>query len=242
MDKIRKLLEQLNGSKELTESIVTELQNFEKRIKNKYDEAFKKRLEKAKEVCLEETEAEKRRLARKVEIFLEARVGKIDREARRQAAIGESESAKTLRQVRRAIDGVQIDGDGKEIQAVKESNKKLRVKLNRLMEERESLKLEAQRASGIAQKALKRNKILESKISGSKPAKNKAVNESKSTRGGNGKTMEQLRRKSESPKTSRKVMTESQVPANKTDTAAQGGDPAIMKIASQVDDSPAYVG
>lgn len=241
MNKIKDLLKQMGASDELIESIVSEFNAHDKRVKAKYDEEFKTRLTKAKQICVEEFEAEKRAMARKVEIFLEAHVSKVDREARRQAAIGESDSAKTLRQIKAAVEGVPIDGDGKEIQAVKEENKRLRVKYGQALDEGKQARVEAERASNIAQKALERNKLLESKLTGAGSAK-PPVSESRESQGeGDGKTrLEDLRSKAAEPKTSRKVLTESQVPASKT-SAPVGGDTDIMEIANKVDETPAYL-
>lgn len=240
MNKIKDLLKQMGASDELIESIISEFNAHDKRVKAKYDEEFKTRLTKAKQICVEEFEAEKRAMARKVEIFLEAHVSKVDREARRQAAIGESDSAKTLRQIKAAVEGVPIDGDGKEIQAVKEENKRLRVKYGQALDEGKQARVEAERASNIAQKALERNKLLETKLTGTGSAK--PVSESREPQnGGDGKTrLEDLRSKAAEPKTSRKVLTESQVPASKT-SAPVGGDSDIMEIANKVDETPAYL-
>jgi len=225
MDKIKDLLKQLGASEDLSNAVVTELTAYDKRTQVKYDEEFKKRLEKAKQVCLEEFESEKKKLARKIEIFLESRVAKIDREAQRQAAIGESESAKTLRLVKRAVDGVPIDGTTQAFQAVKVENKRLRVRLNQILEEGGKFKAEAQRANTIAQKALERNRLLESR-------KTETVTEEN-------KDLASLKVKSEEPKTTRKVMVESQEPARPK--PANTGDPEIMQIASEVDATPAFL-
>lgn len=241
MKKIKDLLKQIGASDELTESIVSELEAHDKRVKSKYDEEFKTRLTKAKQICVEEFEAEKRAMARKIEIFLEAHVSKVDREARRQAAIGESDSAKTLRQVKAAVEGVPIDGDGKEIQAVKEENKRLRVKYGQALDEGKQARIEAERASNIAAKALERNKLLESKLMGGSA---KPVSESREPQGdgeGEKTRLEDLRSKAAEPKTSRKVLTESQIPASKT-SAPVSGDSDIMDIANKVDETPAYLG
>lgn len=226
MNKIKDLLKQLGASDDLSNAILSELKAYDKRTQEKFDEEFKKRLEKAKQICLEEFEGEKKKLARKVEIFLESRVTKIDREAQRQAALGESESAKTLRLVKRAVDGVPIDGDTQAIQAVKVENKKLRIRLNQLVEEGNKFKTEAQRASGIAQKALERVRILETTNGTSKATT--PVNES----------LGSLKVKSETPKTTRRVVTEAQVKNEVPDA----GESEIEKIAAGVDGTtPAFI-
>lgn len=235
MDKIKDLLKQLGASEELSKAIISEMLAFKEREKKALEEAFKKRLEKAKSICLEEYEAEKAKLARKIEVFLEARVNQIDREAQRQAAIGESESAKTLRDVKCLLEGVPVDGSAKEIQAAKEENNRLRVRLNQALQECDSLKEEAGRANSIAMKALERNRILEGGER-KKPETPVSEDTQKKKKPAN---LESLRAASAEPKTTRKVLTESQVPAQKQDT--QQGDADVMHIASQVDETPAYL-
>jgi hypothetical protein len=233
MDKIKDLLKQLGASEELSKAIISEMLQYKEREKAALMENFKDRLEKAKKICLEEFETEKVKLARKIEVFLEARVNQIDREAQRQAAIGESESAKMLRDVKCLLEGIPVDGTVKEIQAAKEENQRLRVRLNQALQECTSLKEEAGKANTIAMKALERNRILEGEHSGKRP-----VSESRQPKAP--ARLESLRTRSAQPKTTRKVLTESQVPAQKTGTP-QSGDPNVMKIASQVDETPAYL-
>jgi hypothetical protein len=227
MDKIKDLLKQLGASEELSTEIISEMIAYKEREKTKLDEAFTARLNKAKQVCLEEFQAEKQKMARKVEVFLESRVNQIDREARRQSAIGESESTKMLRDVKCLIEGIPVGGTGKEIQAVKESENRLRARLDQALKECKTLKEEAERANTIAMKVLQRNRILEQK------GNTKNVTESKENR------FKGVKKESAKPKTTRPVLTESQVRAKQTNT--QVGDPDVQKIAAQVDDTPAFI-
>lgn len=239
MDKIRDLLKQLGASDDLSKALLSELHNYRQRVKKDLNEEFKSRLTKAKQICLEEFENEKRNLSRKVEVFLEARVNTIDREAQRHAAIGESEASKTLKDLKSLLEGVPIDGSSKDIQAAKEETKRLRVRLNQVMEEKDAIKEQAVRSNEIAMKALERNKILETKTSGGKPrntvSEGKAQGAKKTTR------LESLRKTSDKPRTMRKVLTESQVAAAPSKPAQQGNSD-VMHIASELDSAPAYLG
>lgn len=232
MDKIKDLLKQLGASDELSTAILSEMTSFKKRTEAHQNKLFQEKLAKAKEICLEEYETEKAKLARKVEVFLEARVNTIDREARKQAAIGESEATKTLRELKNLLEGVPIDGSTKEIQAAREKARALSVKLDKVLGENKDLQAQVKKSNQIAMKVLRRNKILESK------GDTQSVTESKKPT--NRAKLESLRTKSQTPKTGRKVLTESQVPA-KAKQAPATGDPDVLKIASQVDDSPAFV-
>jgi hypothetical protein len=230
MEKIKDLLKQLGASQELTESILNELKSFHTRTKKQLDEEFHARLEKAKQVCIEEFDKEKVKLAKKVEVFLESRVNTIDREAQKQAAIGESQSSKTLRDMKCLLEGVNIGDVAKDVQAVKEEANVLRHRLTQVMEEKDQLKAQAERANEIAMKAINRNKILET------TTKNTAtkINESKD----DSKDLESLRTTSQQPVTQRKVLTE-HVAKKQTDNSAPSD---VQQIAATIDDSiPAYV-
>jgi hypothetical protein len=231
MDKIRELLKQLGASDECSTAILSEMNSFKKRTEAHSDRLFEERLEKAKQICLEEYEKEVIKLAKKVEIFLEARVSTIDREARKQAAIGESEATKTLRELKHLLEGVPIDGHAKEIQAAKGQTRALKVKLDKVLGENRSLQEQVRKTNTIAMKVLKRNRILESKRDGSVTESRKSAKKVR---------LESLRTKSQTPNTNRKVLTESQVPAKQV--KQETGDPEILKIANKVDETPAYIG
>lgn len=229
MEKIKDLLKQLGATQELTESILNELKSFYTRTKKQLDEEFHARLEKAKQVCLEEFDKEKVKLSKKVEVFLESRANTIDREAQKQAAIGESESAKTLRDMKCLLEGVNIGDAAKDVQAVKEEANVLRHRLNQVMEEKDQLKAQAQRANDIAMKAINRNKILETTTRTATK-----INESKD--------LETLRTASQKPKTQRKVLTENVAKEQPKKTPDLSADSDVAQIAATIDDSvPAYV-
>lgn len=230
MEKIKDLLKQLGASEELTESILNELQSFQVRTKKQLDEEFHARLEKAKQVCLEEFDKEKIKLAKKVEVFLESRVNTIDREAHKQTAIGESQSAKTLRDVKCLLEGVSIGEVAKDVQAVKDEANVLRIRLNQVMEEKDQLKAQAQRANEIAIKAIERNKILETTIR--TPATK--INESKN--------LGSLKTQSQKPATERKVLEESVAKPKRTISDNPASSDEVRQIAATIDDSiPAFV-
>ena len=233
MTKIKDLLKQLGASEELTESILNELKDYRETTRQQLDEEFIARLEKAKQVCLEEFGKEKTKLARKVEVFLESRVNAIDREAQKQSAIGESEATKTLRDMKCLIEGVDIGSAAKDVQAVKGEMGALRHRLGQVMEEKTQFKEQAQRANQIAMKALERNKVLESTTSGQA-----TVTESKKTK--EPAKLESLRTAGGKPKTQRRVLTETVARESKTKYEPQS-TPDVQKIAASIDDSPAYV-
>lgn len=242
MDKIKELLKQLGGSAELVESVIKEFQAYKERVDKEANETLVARLEKAKQICLEELNKEKADLARKVEIFLEARIASINREAQKRAAIGESEAVKTLKELKNLLEGVNNDGNSEDNQA---ETKKLRLMAARLQEEITGLQGQAKRANTIAMRALQRNKVLESQAGDIKPVAEekpepkpepeKPKSEEKEPEKKEG--LEAIREESEEPKTTRHVLVESQTPAAKEEPTSS---PDIMAIADGLDGSPAF--
>lgn len=227
MDKIKELLKQLKATPELTEAFIKTLSEY----KSGLDTQFEANIEKAKQVCFEEVEAAKAQLAQKVEVFLEARIASINREAQKQAAIGESESVKTLRGMKALLEGVTLDGNPEDNQAAVAENKKLRVMVSKLQEERDGAVAQAKRANTIATKAIQRTKILES----ANPVNKQTVTESAARP--TGKTnLESVRTQSAKP-TTRQVVNESTV---KPATHQASSTPEIAAIAEGLDGSPAF--
>lgn len=238
MNKIKDLLKQMGASEELTEQIIKTFAEYTHTIETKLDEEFKARLQNAKKVCMEEVEKEKADLARKVEIFLEARIATINREAEKQAAIGESDASKTLRELKSLLEGVDNGAQlTEDAQAAVAENKKLRLMVSQLQDKSAHLEEKATKANQIAMKALSLNRMLESKANGGKTETAETVAEGKKPVTEGKETLEGVKTPSAQPQTTRKVMTESQVPAKKEPAA---GSPEISAIAAQLDDSPAF--
>lgn len=230
MEKIKSLLGQMKCSPEFQKQFVSLLEEWKKGIEEGAERTFKARLEKAKAIVLDEVEKEKTELRRKVEIFLESRVNTIDREARKQAANGETEAVRRLREINSLLEGSKDGGTSEDNQAaLAENNKKLRVMVGQLTEEKEQLIAQTKRAHELATKAIQRNRILESKLGG-EPIKQVAES----------KGLESVRTASEDPKTSRPILTESQVPARQQERE-ESGHPEVMAIAEKLDGEPAFV-
>jgi hypothetical protein len=235
MEKIRELLKQMGASDELSNKIMEELVAFKSQTEAGLAEEFKRRLEEAKKVCVEAVEQEKAEIRRKAEIFLESRINTIDREAQRQVAIGEAEATRKLKGVKSLVEGIQIGGkSGEDQAALAAENKKLRLKVSQLSEERVKLETKAERANSIAMKVLKRNKVLESAAVEPTKQMNESKNEPKP---GKKETLESLRKPSATPTTTRPTLNESQ-----TKSGQPSGDSDIDNIASQLDGTPAFVG
>jgi|APFre7841882654_1041346.scaffolds.fasta_scaffold27130_2 hypothetical protein len=230
MDKIKDLLKQLGGSPELIEEITKELAAFKAQCLAEADATLQANLVKAKQVCLEEVVAEKANLRRKVEIFLEARINSIDRDAEKQAAIGESEAVKMLRGIQSLLEGVD-NNSTPETQAAVAEVKKLRVLVNKFNEDKAQLVETAKRANQIAMKALQRNKMLESKNLPSKPQPEDSAKPA---------NLGAVRIESSEPKTTRKVLVESQIKAPEAGKPAQA-DGEVAAIAAGIESMPAFM-
>lgn len=240
MDKIAELLKQLGVSSEGIKQIIESLDAFQASVEGKYENQFQTRLEKAKQVCLEEVENYKIELRRKVEIFFESRTSTVNREAQRQAAIGESGANKTLRELKSLLDGVPLEGVSGATQALADQNQKLRQKVGSMQESLAASEKSRERLHGIASKSLQRIKVLESQT----PKAAVVATESKESKGSKEPKkpqLESLRQKVEQPKTSRPALIESVAKQSQQSVSSPGADPVISKIADSIETAPAYV-
>lgn len=231
MEKLLDILKQMkNGvSTEFMEAFAKELDGWknatENSVKKTVQEDYEKKLVRAKEVCLAETNKFKTELARRVEVFLEARVGTINREAQKQSAIGESEAAKTLRGVKSLIEGVAIDMPDTQ---VVEENKKLRAKIGQMQEEKHQLEEKNKHANIIARKLIDRQRVLESKL-GTTVVEHKETPAPKTD-------LKSMKEEGARPQTTRAVAPESV--AKETKKSAPGNSD-VMAIAEGLDGTPA---
>lgn len=240
MDKIAELLKQLGVSSEGIKQIIESLDAFQASVEGKYENQFQTRLEKAKQVCLEEVENYKIELRRKVEIFFESRTSTVNREAQRQAAIGESGANKTLRELKSLLDGVPLEGVSGATQALADQNQKLRQKVGSMQESLAASEKSRERLHGIASKSLQRIKVLESQTPKAAVVATESK-ESKESKEPKKPQLESLRQKVEQPKTSRPALIESVAKQSQQSVSSPGADPVISKIADSIETAPAYV-
>jgi len=159
-DKIKALMLKSGLSEDATKALCEALDTHLTERYARQDAEFNAKLAKAKKVCVEEVEAHKRELARRVQIFAEAKSNAIETTIAKQSAIKESAAFAKLKDIQSLLAGVELNG---------EQNGNLRaeiVELKRrvqgLVEERNGAIAKANRANAIAEKVLKRNRILES--------------------------------------------------------------------------------
>lgn len=176
MDKIKELLKQMGASDDLAKQIIESIDSHVTSKQTILENEFKTRLQKAKQVCLEETQRYKADLAKKVQIFFESRSDKIEQQIAKQVAIRESAAESNLIQIKALLEGVQVNANGEaDIQAVKDQMLALTKKLQVVSEERNMAVQKANFAHSVAEKALKRNRILESKLTEQTVVENKTT-------------------------------------------------------------------
>lgn len=162
MDKIKALLEQLGGSKELVDKIVESLEQFKTKTQTEVKEEYAKRLEKAKEACLAEVRDYKKELAKKVQIFFESRAEKIEQQIAKQVAIKDSAAEAKLHSIAAMLEGVEVNGNSNDadLKAAQAQVKQLQEQVKKLDGNQKVLTEKANRAHAIAEKTLERNKVL----------------------------------------------------------------------------------
>lgn len=165
MDKLRELLKQLGGSDELIGAISEELGRYGEELKEQYSRDFNDRIQKARQICLEEVQKEKSALARKVSIFLESKLEAIDKAAEKHRLQEDTEAVSKLKRMRAYLEDVQLDDNGqsRELQETKKQLTRLNKAFKTLKEERDVAVYKANQANEIALKALGRNRLLEGK-------------------------------------------------------------------------------
>jgi hypothetical protein len=202
LSKIKALLKEMKISEESSTEFITLLEGWVADQKKLLNEEFTKRIEQAKMVCIEETEAHKATLSRGVKVFLESKIQAIEKAASKKKAIEESESVNTLKHIKALLEGINVD-EAKANQDLQAANKEKAALKKELAEARESLtreKAKTSKLSEISEKAMERQKMLESKLQTAE----KEITESKNTVGKEvitGKTLAEAKTPVAKPKT-----------------------------------------
>lgn len=161
MEKIKQLLKSSGLSDGAATKICESLDNHTNQLRAKFEAEFNSRLEKAKQVCLEETESHKRELSRRVQVFLETKSAAIQEHLSRLAAERDTEAVAKLEKITGITEGIEING---------RTNSELKAKLKEssgvcksLLEQRDIAVQKANRLQAIANNVMKRNRLLESR-------------------------------------------------------------------------------
>lgn len=236
MDKLRELFKQLGGSDELVNALSEELNRYSSELKKQYDDEFNRRIQKARQICLEEVQKEKSALARKVSIFLESKLESIERAAEKQRLQEDTEATNKLKHLKALLEDVALDNSGqsRELRDVKKQLARTIKAFQMLKEERDIAVKKANKANEIATKVLQKNRLLESKV--------KAVNvlsenvrparKVKAKIANSGKKRKTLTENRQKP--ARSVVTRS--PVNSKSKPRHGSNDPIKNIARQLED------
>jgi len=161
MDMIKSLLEKVGVKPELSQQICTSLENYRSTLREQFDAEYSAKIEEAKKVCIEETEAHKRELSRRVQVFCETKGAAIEATVAKQSALRESEAVSRLKSIVSLVEGIEPNGElNGELEA---DVKKLKQRLKAVTEGKQLAVATANRQTALAEKVLKKNRILEAK-------------------------------------------------------------------------------
>jgi len=166
LDKIASILKQMGISEEASKEFIGVCESWHKQEKDKLQEEYKVRLERAKKLCVEEVEAHKANLSRGVKVFLENQGNLIRKASEKNAAIAESEAVNKLKQVMNLLNGLDVDSasNAQALQAESKKNAELVSKVAALTESLNKEKAKSAKFSELSEKTMERQRILESKI------------------------------------------------------------------------------
>lgn len=244
MDKLKELLKRLGGSDALAAAICEEFNRYAQGLKGQYEKEFKTKIERARQVCLEEVNKEKANLARKVGIFLESKMEAIEKAAEKNRLSEDTEATALLKRTKALLEGIQIEDGGasRDLQAARKQVERLKAAVGTLKEERNVAVRKANDANDIALKTLKRNQLMENKLREAglikPPAAKDVVSESKvesaqpAAKPTPAKRLDESRRVPDTINSTRRTLSESQASGKK----ASGSGDEIGSIAATMQD------
>lgn len=191
MEKIKQLMVKAGISAEAANKICESVATYSDQLRSTMEEEFKGRLEKAKQVCLEETEAHKIELSRRVQIFLETKSESVRQQLVKQSAERGTQAEAKLEKVAALVEDIELDGRShSELQATVD---KLNRVVKNLTEQKALAVKKTRQLQEVADKVLKQNRALEAAA-----ARIGTVNESR----------QQPKRRGGTPTTTRPALTE----------------------------------
>lgn len=161
MQKIREIVKQIGGSEELADQLIEAVQEHVETQRTAIVEEYKTKIQKAKQVCLEEVASEKARIARKVEVFIESKVASIERSAGKTRAVEESAAVAQLRQVQKVLGVGGEGGNSAELEALNRKLARIAEQTASIKEERDVAVRKANQANMIAARTLRRLRTFE---------------------------------------------------------------------------------
>lgn len=183
MDKIKKMMEELGISSELSEGFLKLYSETLEEEKKALHEEYDAKLAKAKEISVKLVKEEHTRIATGVRKFLENKEKSMEATKSKQMAIEESKSANKLEQVKALLEGVELSNVGendRSLQAAKRTISLLENKVELLGKNVHKAVKARDAANEIATGAIRKNAILEQKLKGT-DSKSKTIKEEKET-------------------------------------------------------------
>lgn len=229
LSKIESLLKQMGISEEATKEFVTVCQEWHKTEKDKLQEEYKVRLEKAKKLCVEEVEAHKANLSRGVKMFLENQGDIIRKASEKKAAIAESDAVNQLKKIKSLLGGIDVDGavNAQAVQAESKKNAELVGQVATLTESLSKERAKAAKLGELSEKSLSRQRELEKTITEHK----QLLTEARNSLSKGKTTLAEGKVKAQKPKTARKPISESDVGKGKGSVVTES-ESDIDKIAA----------
>lgn len=178
MEKIRQLLQKCGLSSDAASKICESMEDFSRQERERIQKEYNSKLAEVKAACLEETNKHKVELSRRVQIFLETKEESVQQQIAKQAAERGTTAEAKLERIASLVEGVELDGQPNSILQA-EVGKLGRI-VQKLTEQKNVALTKAQRLQEIADKVLKRNKVLESSLAN---AGKRTVTESRARRG-----------------------------------------------------------
>lgn len=219
MDKIEQLMLKCGLSAEAATSICEAIQTHTASIREQLEAEYIKRTETAKRICVEETEQHKVELARRMQIFCEANSARIEQLVARQAQAREGQAVGVLETVKSLLSGISISDDSglkAELVTMKEETDKLR-------RERDLAVTKANRQTTLAERVLRRNRLLEGKLATAEHTGHTVLGEGAARRSGQATGQRPVQRldqnrRTGTPTTTRRTLTENQDHRDVVDT------------------------
>lgn len=163
LDKIGAILKQMGISEEAIGEFVNICESWHNEAKEKLQQEYKVRLDKAKKLCIEEVEAHKSNLSRGVKMFLDSQGDLIRRSSEKSSAIAESEAVNKLKKITNLLNGLDVDSaaNAQALQAESRKNAELVSKVANLTESLNREKAKAAKFGELSEKSLARQRKLE---------------------------------------------------------------------------------
>lgn len=241
--KIHSLLNVMGISEEASKEFITVCESWVNTEKERLQVEYETRLEKAKKVCVEETEAHKAALSRGVQLFLEEKGEVIRKAAEKSTAIAESEAIDSLKKINEVLGGISINGaeNAQTLQAERKKNANLTAEVANLQERLNTAEAKVTKFSDLCEKSLSRQEGLEKQLNESKnlltKAKGKLQMIAENKKEESSKTLTEHKQRASKPKTvqSERLIKKNIAKSPKKSDDEFPGDNEIDQIANLMD-------